>query len=57
MEAGVPQSSILGPLLFLTYINDLFDNIWTNPKLFTDDILFFSLVKNHTQSSIDLNTT
>ena len=57
VEAGVPQSSILVPLLFLTYINDLSDNLWTNPKLFTDDTLFFSLVKNHTQSGIDLNTT
>ena len=42
---GVPQSSMLGPLLFPIYINDLSDNFQCNPKLFADDVFLFSTIK------------
>ena len=55
IESGVPQGSVLGPLLFLIYINDLETNIKSNIKFFADDTMLFSIVNDPLISVIDLN--
>ena len=55
VTAGVPQGSILGPLLFLIYINDISKNLESNVKLFADDTSIFSVVFESNLTSRILN--
>ena len=55
MKAGILQGSVLGPLFFLVYINDLRNALLSNPKLFADGIPIFSIIKDHLNFSNKLN--
>ena len=39
--SGVPQGSVLGPLLFLAYVNDIWRNMESTIKLFADDCVIY----------------
>ena len=56
VASGVPQGSVLGPLLFLVCINDLEKkHIKSNVNFFADDTMMYSIVKDPVHTASNLN--
>lgn len=58
VSSGVPQDSVLGPVLFLLYINDLPTGISSEVRLFSDDTVLFRQIccpDDHHRLQLDLH--
>ena len=52
VTSGVPQGSILGPLLFLVYVNDIGTSLNSTVKLFADDCILYREIRNNDDAQL-----
>ena len=45
VTSGVPQGSVFGPLLFLSYVNDITDGVQSTLEMFADDFKLYRIIK------------
>ena len=52
VTSGVPQGSVLGPILFLLFINDINENIQSSIRLFADDSIIYRKINSNIDHQI-----
>ena len=51
VTSGVPQGTVLGPLMLLIYINDIADGASSTLQVFADDCLLYRVIKSEENTS------
>jgi len=51
VNSGVPQGSVLGPQLFLAYVNDIWKNTESNIQLFIDDCIIYMKIMDSSDNN------
>ncbi len=52
ITSGIPQGSVIGPLLFLAFVNDLPDNLLSKVRLFADDCIIYRVIESKVDEDI-----
>jgi len=58
VKSGVPQGTVLGPIMFLVYINDIGQNVTSGIQLFADDCILYRIIKSpHDEQALQEDLT